>query len=66
MIGIYLIKCKPNDKNYIGQSLNIKHRINEHKSNLRKNRHSNCHLQNAFNKYGEEQFEFKVLYEMPN
>lgn len=65
MIGVYLIKCKSNDKIYIGQSLNIKHRINEHKSELRKNRHSNSHLQNAFNKYGEEQFEFKVLYEMP-
>ena len=61
MIGIYIIKCTESNKVYIGQSIDLKHRIYEHKSLLKKNKHINCHLQNAFNKYGENCFLFEVL-----
>lgn len=61
MIGIYIIKCNVDNKVYIGQSINLEKRINEHKSLLKRNKHSNCHLQNSFNKYGEENFIFEFL-----
>lgn len=65
MIGIYIIKCKANNKVYIGQSIDIKNRIRGHKYALRKGIHSNSHLQNAFNQYGESEFIFEILCEMP-
>ena len=61
MIGIYQIKCLINNQIYIGQSINIKQRIGQHKCDLRHNRHSNQHLQNAVNKYGIDNFEFTIL-----
>jgi group I intron endonuclease len=61
MIGIYIIKCNANNKVYIGQSINLKHRLNEHKSNLLRGVHNNKHLQKAFNKYGKEEFTFDIL-----
>lgn len=64
MIGIYIIKCNCNGKVYIGQSIDIKKRISEHKSALRHSRHSNSYLQNAFNKYGEKEFSFDILREI--
>ena len=51
--GIYQIRNIINNKIYIGQSLNIKTRFLQHKQALRKNRHPNQHLQNAWNKYGK-------------
>lgn len=59
--GIYMIKNLVNNKVYIGQSINIKKRFREHKYNLKNNIHANHHLQNAWNKYGGENFEFIVL-----
>ena len=61
MIGIYIIKCNVDNKVYIGQSINLKKRINEHKSLLKRNKHTNYHLQNSFNKYGEKNFIFDFL-----
>ena len=63
MIGIYMIKNKVNNKCYIGQSINIINRWYGHKNSLRHNTHGNKHLQNAWNKYGEDNFEFIVLEE---
>ena len=65
MIGIYIIKCNANKKVYIGQSIDIKNRIRGHKYSLRKGTHPNYHLQNAFTKYGESEFTFDVLCEIP-
>lgn len=62
--GIYKITNKQNDKFYIGSSVNIEMRWYAHKSYLRRNVHGNQHLQNAWNKYGEECFIFSVLLEM--
>jgi len=50
---IYAIKNSDNNKIYIGSSKSFYKRLNKHINNLRKNIHSNNHLQNAFNKYGE-------------
>jgi group I intron endonuclease len=63
-MGIYFIENKNNGKIYIGSSVNIKQRISKHKSDLRKNKHHSCILQRAWNKYGEESFEFKLVEEV--
>lgn len=62
-IGIYMILNVINGKIYIGQSRDIKNRWKQHKSDLNCNRHINEHLQSAWNKYGEENFEFIILCE---
>lgn len=59
--GIYCIENIVNHKKYIGQSCNIFQRFRCHKCDLRKNKHSNIHLQAAWNKYGSENFKFYIL-----
>ena len=46
---------------YIGQSVNIRNRLYEHKTALKRGIHANAHLQSAVNEYGLENFEFAVL-----
>lgn len=60
-IGIYCIKNKINNKVYIGLSKNLERRKIQHISCLRGGYHFNTKLQNAFNKYGEENFEWSIL-----
>jgi group I intron endonuclease len=60
-VGIYAIKNLKNNKIYIGQSINIQKRIIQHKSNLKRNKHPNAHLQASYNYYGENNFEFYIL-----
>ena len=60
-IGIYKIQNLLNGKVYIGQSVDIEKRWSVHKTELKNNYHYNTHLQNAWNKYGEENFEFSVV-----
>lgn len=60
--GIYTITNKVTGKMYIGESLDIYRRWHdEHIPKLRKDLHYNKELQNDFNKYGEENFEFEIL-----
>ena len=59
--GIYKIKNIINGKVYIGQTYNLKYRWSRHKSDLNNNRHHNKHLQNAWNKYGEDNFRFEII-----
>jgi group I intron endonuclease len=65
--GIYKItNLTPNEityinKVYIGSSANIKSRKSQHLNELRKNKHKNKHLQNAFIRDGEENFKFEVV-----
>lgn len=64
MVGIYKIVNRINDKYYIGSSSNIRHRWYRHKSNLIHKKHKNHHLQKAWDKYGEENFDFVVVNEV--
>lgn len=59
--GIYKILNKATNKIYIGSAINLKNRWVEHRKVLRGNRHINILLQNAWNKYGENAFEFIVI-----
>ncbi len=59
--GIYVIRNKANGKIYIGSSKNIRRRMYEHQSELRRGIHDNDHLQKAWHKYGDDAFEFEVL-----
>lgn len=64
--GVYQIEL--NGKKYVGSTANsFKIRWRAHLNELRKNIHGNKHLQNAFNKYGEDKLKFCVLeiVEMP-
>ena len=61
--GIYCIENTVNGKKYIGKSVNIPYRLTGHKWALSENRHSNSHLQRAYNKYGLENFKFYMLEE---
>lgn len=58
---IYQIKNILNGKIYIGSTKNYKKRFSNHKHDLKNNKHKNTHLQSAWNLYGGENFEFKML-----
>lgn len=59
--GIYKITNTVNNKVYIGSSSFIQARFRTHKRHLRKNMHENKHLQNSYNKYGENCFSFEII-----
>jgi group I intron endonuclease len=59
--GIYMILNTINDKYYIGSAINLSKRRSNHFSDLRRNVHSNIHLQRAYNKYGEMNFKFILV-----
>lgn len=42
--GVYEIVNIKNHKRYIGESIHCLMRWKQHRNNLRKNRHPNCHL----------------------
>lgn len=61
-IGIYRITNIQTNESYIGQTkMNFGDRWDNHKALLRHNKHSNPNLQNAWNEYGEDNFEFAVV-----
>lgn len=57
--GIYKI-VSPSKKEYIGSSKDLKHRWSKHLSLLKRNKHYNPMLQNAWNKYNGNLI-FKIL-----
>ena len=59
--GIYSIVNKINGHRYIGSSKNIESRFQNHVYDLQTNLHFNRHLQNAWNRYGRDQFELRIL-----
>lgn len=61
LTGIYKIVNIINNKLYIGQSVDIYKRWNYHKYELNNNKHFNIHLQNSWNKYGEDNFKFEII-----
>jgi len=63
--GTYEIVNLVNQTKYLGGSTHIPLRFSSHRSTLRKGTHRNGHLQNAWNKYGESSFAFRILQETP-
>lgn len=64
--GIYSIECSINNGVYIGQtssSNGFVRRWNVERCNLRSNKRENEHLLRAWKKYGENNFEFKIVEE---
>lgn len=59
--GVYLISNSVNGKCYVGSTIHLDQRRKEHFSRLANNKHINAHLQNAYNKYGREAFDFEIL-----
>jgi group I intron endonuclease len=59
--GIYRIENLANRKIYIGSSVDVHKRWDQHRSLLKSGKHGNNYLQHAWNKYGEEAFVFDVL-----
>lgn len=63
--GIYAIVHIVSGKRYYGSSVNMDGRKRQHWSDLRLRRHKNPHLQAAWNKYGDNAFEFRVIERLP-
>lgn len=64
MTGVYKILNVINDKFYIGSSVNVEGRWKAHINELNNGIHNNKHLQNAWNKYGQDNFKFELLEEV--
>lgn len=63
--GIYGIYCQVNGKWYVGQAQNIGRRNRDERRELNAGHCHNKHLQNAWNKYGEQAFSWVVLMHCP-
>jgi group I intron endonuclease len=59
--GVYQIRCLITGQIYIGSAVNMPARWAHHRQSLQRATHRNQHLQEAWNKYGEENFEFTVV-----
>lgn len=62
--GIYIIKNKISNKFYIGSCSSktfLYERLKHHQQDLKLNKHINKHLQNSYNKHGEDNFYYEVL-----
>jgi len=60
-IGIYKIRNKLNGKIYVGSSKELPSRWKHHVNSLKRGDHHSRHLQRAWNKYGEQWFEFEII-----
>lgn len=63
-MAIYKITNKLNGNCYIGSTSNLNKRKSQHFCTLRKNQNKCGYLQNAWNKYGEENFVFEIIEEI--
>jgi group I intron endonuclease len=62
--GVYQIACLPTGQVYIGSTTNLCKRWCDHKSDLRKQKHSNTNLQCAWDTHGADAFVFEVIEEV--
>ena len=60
-VGIYKITNKITNKLYIGESLNIEKRWIKHKEDLKNNSHHSYKLQNDYNGFGLDNFNFDII-----
>ncbi|MFN8758843.1 MAG: GIY-YIG nuclease family protein [Tagaea sp.] len=60
-IGVYLIFHRESRRFYIGSSKHCERRFREHRKHLRAGTHHSPALQNLWNKYGEDAFDFEVF-----
>lgn len=60
-IGIYKITNKMNNKVYIGESVNIEERWEQHRNDLENNNHHSYKLQQDYNEYGADNFRFEIV-----
>ena len=65
MRGVYAIRCI-DGRAYVGSSSDIRVRRNQHRSTLRKGKHGNPPLQEAWNALGEDAFTFVTLEHLPD
>lgn len=59
MRGLYRIVCTATGRTYIGSSVRIPFRLQQHQSALRLGKHDNPKLQRAWSKYGPDAFVFE-------
>jgi group I intron endonuclease len=57
--GIYYLKIQ--ETNYIGSSVSLKNRLQQHANMLIKGKHENRRMQNVFNKYREDKCYYSIL-----
>lgn len=65
MTGIYCIENTANGNKYVGLAKDIAARFRHHRCLFRNGIHPNAHMQAAWDKYGEEAFQFYILEEVP-
>jgi predicted GIY-YIG superfamily endonuclease len=61
---VYKIENIIDGKFYIGSTINYKRRCKGHIYKLNKNKHKNPRLQNAWNKYGKDNFKISIIEEV--
>lgn len=59
--GVYVILNRATGACYVGSSIRLTHRKEQHFNALRRGGHYSLHLQRSFNKHGESAFIFHVL-----
>jgi group I intron endonuclease len=62
--GIYSIVCDKTWRSYVGSSVNLQIRRDDHFQQLRANKHENSDLQHDFNMYGENCFVYQIIEEI--
>lgn len=62
--GVYQVRNLVNGKILLGSSLNLEGPLNRHKFMLKIGSHTNKALQQAWNEYGADKFEFEILEEI--
>lgn len=59
--GVYLIVCLPTGESYVGGSLCVTRRFQQHRYELRRGDHHSARLQAAWVEHGEDAFSFGYL-----
>ncbi|MCM3000211.1 GIY-YIG nuclease family protein [Paenibacillus cellulositrophicus] len=60
-MGVYMLKCVPSGRIYLGFTQDMKSMLNRHQFMLKSGLHKCKELQREWNEYGESQFEVKVV-----